>query len=130
MFLHNSYARNRNYLLTYRRTYNFILLRNYNAEPYDNAKKDFHQISVSREFIKDKYCVVSVGIQSYSGPYFPAFGLNTERNWKYGLNNSEHGHFWRSESFLPKFTKAQNVFDNTNCPKYFQGSTVIETLFP
>ena len=25
------------------------------------------------------YCVKSVRIRSYSGPYFPAFGLNTER---------------------------------------------------
>ena len=24
------------------------------------------------------HCVKSVGIQSYSGPLFPAFGLNTE----------------------------------------------------
>ena len=28
-------------------------------------------------------CVESVGIRSYSGPYFPAFGLNTER---YGVS--------------------------------------------
>ena len=25
------------------------------------------------------YCVKSVGIRSFSGPYFPAFGLNLER---------------------------------------------------
>ena len=53
----------------------------------------------------------SVRIRSYSGPHFPAFGLNTER---YGVslriqspysvqmreyadqNNSEYGHFLRS----------------------------------
>ena len=29
------------------------------------------------------HCVRSVRIRSYSGPYFPAFGLNTER---YGVN--------------------------------------------
>ena len=29
----------------------------------------------------------SVRIRSYSGPYFPAFGLNTDQN------NSEYGHF-------------------------------------
>ena len=28
---------------------------------------------------QDKYCVKSVRIRSYSGPYFPAFGLNTEK---------------------------------------------------
>ena len=27
----------------------------------------------------DKHCLKSVRIRSYSGPYFPAFGLNTER---------------------------------------------------
>ena len=25
-----------------------------------------------------EYCVKNVSIRSYSGPYFPAFGLNTE----------------------------------------------------
>ena len=34
--------------------------------------------------------VKSVRVRSYSGPYFPAFGLNAEQN------NSEHGHFLRS----------------------------------
>ena len=29
------------------------------------------------------HCVKSVGIRNYSGPYFPAFGLNTER---YGVS--------------------------------------------
>ena len=27
------------------------------------------------------HCVKSVRIRSYSGPHFPAFGLNTERNF-------------------------------------------------
>ena len=35
-------------------------------------------------------CVKSVHIRSYSGPPFPAFGLNTDQN------NSEYGHFLRS----------------------------------
>ena len=37
------------------------------------------------------YCVKSVQIRSFSGPYFPAFGLNTER---YGVSlriQSEYG---------------------------------------
>ena len=37
-----------------------------------------------------QHCVKSVRIRSYSGPYFPAFGLNTDQN------NCEHGHFLRS----------------------------------
>ena len=40
------------------------------------------------------HCVKSVRIRSYSGPYFPAFGLNTLQN------NSEYGHFSRS-AFWP-----------------------------
>ena len=52
-------------------------------------------------------CVKIVRIRSYCGPHFPAFGLNTER---YSVspysarmpenidqNNSEYGHFSRSD---------------------------------
>ena len=38
------------------------------------------------------HCGKSVRIRSYSGPYFPAFGLNMDQN------NSEYGHFLRSDS--------------------------------
>ena len=52
----------------------------------------------------------SVRIRSYSGPYFPAFGLNTKeilRISPYSVrmrengeqNNSEYGHFLRSVTF-------------------------------
>ena len=51
-------------------------------------------------------CVESVRIRSYSDPYFPVFGLNTER---YGVfsqmrekkdqNNSEYGHISRSDKY-------------------------------
>ena len=36
------------------------------------------------------HCVKNVRIRSYSGPHFPAFGLNTENT---DQNNSEYGHF-------------------------------------
>ena len=45
--------------------------------------------------------VKSVHIQSYSGPHFPAFGLNTvsaysARTWEnIDQNNSQYGHFLR-----------------------------------
>ena len=46
-------------------------------------------------------------IQSYSGPYFPAFKLNTEiygvsvgMRKKKDQNNSEDGHFLRSVSYV------------------------------
>ena len=37
------------------------------------------------------HCVKSVSIRSISGPYFPLFGLNTNKK------NSEYGHFSRSD---------------------------------
>ena len=47
------------------------------------------------------HCMKSVLSQSFSGPYFPAFGLNTERycpnSGKYRPKNSEYGHFSRSD---------------------------------
>ena len=30
-------------------------------------------------YFGQQYCLESVRIRTYSGPYFPAFGLNTER---------------------------------------------------
>ena len=36
------------------------------------------------------HCMKSVRIRNYSGPSFPAFGLNTDQS------NSEYGHFLRS----------------------------------
>ena len=41
-----------------------------------------------------KHCVKSARFRSYSGPYFSAFGLNTDQN------NSEYGHFLRSKNFV------------------------------
>ena len=35
----------------------------------------------------DSHSVKNVGIRSFSGPYFPAFGLNTDQK------NSEYGNF-------------------------------------
>ena len=45
-------------------------------------------------FSGSKQCVKSVRIRSYSGPYFPAFGLN----------NSEYGLCLKSGTNLNKFT--------------------------
>ena len=51
-----------------------------------------------------KHCVKSVRIRSYSGPYFPAFGLNTQSSvFSSNAENadqikSEYGHSLRSES--------------------------------
>ena len=40
---------------------------------------------------KSMQCVKSVRIRSFSGPYFPAFGQNTDQK------NSEYGYFSRSD---------------------------------
>ena len=56
-------------------------------------------------FLSSKHCVKSVRIRSYSGPHFPAFGLNirisphsVRMRENVDQNNSEYGHFSRSES--------------------------------
>ena len=49
-------------------------------------------------FFNSQHCVKSVHIRSFSGPYFPAFGLNTDKN-------SIRTHFTQCIScyFLTKF---------------------------
>ena len=42
------------------------------------------------------HCVNSVRIRSYSVPYYPAFGLNTDQK------NLEYGHLSRIDSFETK----------------------------
>ena len=43
---------------------------------------------------RGSHCVKSVRIRSYSGPYFPAFGLNTERYSVSLRTQSECGKIW------------------------------------
>ena len=38
-----------------------------------------HECSVPVDNLEETHCVKSVRIWTFSGPYFPAFGLNTER---------------------------------------------------
>ena len=59
--------------------------------PYDNDR-------MSRTFHTIQYCTKSARIRSYTGPHFPTFGLNTERRENADLNNSEYGHFLRSDN--------------------------------
>ena len=46
------------------------------------TKLRLHQ-TISRGTFQNRHCVKSVRIRSFSGPYFSAFGLNTER---YGVS--------------------------------------------
>ena len=47
--------------------------------------------SENKTFSGDIHCVKSVHIRSYSGPYFPAFGLNAERYSLCSLNAVKYG---------------------------------------
>ena len=50
------------------------------------------------------HCVKSVGIWSFSGPHFPALGLNTDQK------NPNYGHFSRSFRQIPCW---QNLLEDT-----------------
>ena len=52
---------------------------------------------ISRFYLRNRYHFVKrVRVRSYSGPYFPAFGLNTDHN------NSEYGQFLHSDKWEHK----------------------------
>ena len=72
-----------------------------------------------------KRYVKSVSIRSYSGPYFPAFGQNTDQN------NSEYGHFLRSESCL-EFSAHQYLYSLSDFElmsrRHLPGFTVIKSV--
>ena len=55
------------------------------------------------------HCVKSVRIRGYSGPYFPAFGLNT------GQNNSEYRHFLCNEQQAGGFLSGVLTIRNFYC---------------
>ena len=57
------------------------------------AVKYFCKKAPSKIFDMVLHCVKHARIRSYSGPYFPAFRLNTDQN------NSEYGHFLRSFAY-------------------------------
>ena len=70
-------------------------------------------------FEKDSHCVKSVHIGSFSGPYFPAFELNTDQK------NSEYGHFSCSVNQLKTFegnalkiNKKLYLLNRLQCKKY------------
>ena len=67
-----------------------------------------------------------VGTRSFSGPYFPAFGLNTERYWKIRENadqkNPKYRHFPRSvihgtrfnDVYINSILLLDVIYDNTS----------------
>ena len=50
--------------------------------------------TVFHYFFTESWILKSVRIRSFSGPYIPAFGLNTDQN------NSKYGHFLRSRCYV------------------------------
>ena len=57
-----------------------------------------------------QHCVESVRIWSYSGPYLPTFGLNTDQN------NFEHGHFSCSEKYSSvRMNTSWSCYITSNC---------------
>ena len=65
----------------------FYLFKNYSSELQNFIKSRLHFKCLLCVFSRLKriklyeyHCVKNVRIRSYSGPYFPAFGLNAERN--------------------------------------------------
>ena len=73
--------------LTFKFATAFTLL-NFTREKKHKKRAIF---GVTLKYPLNSLCVKHVRIRSYSGPHFPAFGLNTDQN------NSEYGHFLRSE---------------------------------
>ena len=71
---------------------------------YDLCRREINSYKYDGNFVKIilynydiRHCVKSVHVWSYSGPYFPAFGLNIEvMRENTDQNNSEYGHFLRS----------------------------------
>ena len=68
------------------------------------------------------HCVKSVPIRSFSGPYFPAFGLNMERYSVSLRIQSECEHFSRSVYFC------MNLFYTAECASEIEGQMKNESL--
>ena len=95
--------------------------------PFYNRKKAVHRVDcynwtcVLTQNLQDIRCVKSVLIWSYSGPHFPAFGLNTERYvGKYDQCNSKFRHFSRSDDdcrcLFKKNTVPLKILDHCKWP--------------
>ena len=65
---------------------------------------------------KKLHCVKSVRIRSYSGPHFPAFGLNTERCVEYLSVQSKCGKMWtRITPTTVTFYAVLTIYEINNC---------------
>ena len=72
---------------------------------------------LSGKFQRFNHCVKSIRIRSYSGLHFPEFGLNldlVQMRENADQNNSEYGHFLRSECFWWKYCWKTVEFPKTS----------------
>ena len=94
-------------------------------------------------YFHKRHCVKIVRIQSFSGPYFPAFGLrvspySVRMRENTDLKNSEYGHFSHSDVVSQTFDRvpkdtSEGYTMNWFCVKYLtkilSGSTVQATKY-
>ena len=91
----------RNLLMFLQNKCNATIYRKYLKISLSPSQKISVFFLITNWLFKHFHCVKSVRIGSFSGPYFPAFGLITERYWVMRIrmrdnmeqNNSEYGHF-------------------------------------
>ena len=61
--------------------------------PFSNTLPHIYNIYTPDQPISTQHCMKSIRVRSFSGQYFPAFGLNMDQK------NSEYEHFSRSAKF-------------------------------
>ena len=61
------------------------------AKTIQNDDVIITEVNQKKKMVTRAHCVKNVRIWSYSGPYFPAFGLNTERYGVFLLIRSKCG---------------------------------------
>ena len=106
---------------------NFHPMIKFNSEMETESKLAFLDILLHRD-VHNIHSVKGVHIRSYSVPYFPAFGLNTEKcsvriRENTDQNNSEYGQFSRSD--YNNCLQKNDVYLNwySLCPTKFKRGT-------
>ena len=88
-------------------------------------------IDLAKKFCHQSFCAVigsvkSVHIRSFSGPYFPAFGLNTERHSGYSASLCIHS---ECEKIQTRKTPNTDTFHSVNVLQSIQKSNFILISF-
>ena len=82
------------YLISQKSGITYAFSHNYAKIKVDSYNSKLQNVVILIRSVLNKHCVKSACIRSYSGSYFPAFELNTER---YGISlriQSECGKIW------------------------------------